>query len=356
MGGRTPQRPVLCNCRVAGCGSSTTWCPSRLENIPGRLIPKALCARHRHLDKYSHYLEGLTDDSQGDCTPTDGLDTVNDTDDFGVQVPDNESHLRTCSDHENGLYFSTVSGSAESLRCLQEQTKALEDALHDLMHLCSVVTQRIMSFSPSTDLVFSRSGFMDSDSDLYERFSLIPPKANMGHRQLSPSAPQNASTLTYECDLYKVLVALGNFSGFPSIEGSRLRLISFVEDELHRIDAIRQAAWNEHLVRGPATELHEEEAEGKEKTKQNEGMDGTHVVVNTGILSPSPPSRFLMASGRLLLQNHRRISYRRCSKQLLDFDPKSPLWNIAGTERVRFSQPEVYSVPCRRCVTACSRR
>jgi len=280
MGGRTPQRPVLCTCRVAGCGSSTTWCPSQLENIPGRLIPKALCARHRHLDKSSRYLEGLADDPQRDGTPTNELDTVDDTNDFGVKVPDNESHLRTCS--------NTVSGSAESLQCLQEQTKALEDALHDLMHLCSVVTQRIMSFCPSTDLVFSRSGFMDSDSDLYERFSLIPLRANMGHRQLSPSAPQNATTLTYECELYKVLVALGNFSRFPSIEGSRLRLIALVEDELHRVDAICQAAWNEHLVRGHTAELHEEDAEEKESTKQNEGKDGTYVIVHTGTLSPSP--------------------------------------------------------------------
>ena len=289
MGGRTPQRPVLCNCRVAGCGSRTTWCPSRLENIPGRFIPKALCACHRHLDKYSCYLEDLADDSKSDYTPTNELDTVNDTDDFGVKVPDNESHLRTCSDHENGtLYSPTVSGSADSLQCLREKTKALEDALHDLMHLCSVVTQQIMSFSPSTDLVFSRSGFMDSDSNLYERFSLIPLKANMGHRQLSPSAPQNATTLTYECELYKVLVALGNYSGFPSIEGSRLRLVALVEDELHRIDAIRQAAWNERLVRGPTTEQHEE-VEGKESTKQNVGKDETYIVVDTGKLGPSPP-------------------------------------------------------------------
>ena len=83
---------------------------------------------------------------------------------------------------------------------------------------------------------------MDSDSDPYERFSLIPLKANMGHRQLSLSAPQNATTLSYECELYQVLVALRNFSEFPSIEGSRLRLIALVEDELHRVDAIRQAA------------------------------------------------------------------------------------------------------------------
>lgn len=280
-GGRTPQRPVVCTCRVAGCGSGTTWCPSRLEHIPGRLIPKALCARHRHLDKSSRYLEGLADDSQSDDTPTNELDAVDDMNDFGVKMPDNfESHPRTCSD--------TVSGSAESLQSLQEQTKALEDALHNLMHLCSVVTQQIMSFSPSTDLVFSRSAFMDSDSDLYERFSLIPPKANMGHRRLSSSAPQNTTTLTYECELYKVLVALRNFSGFPSIEDSRLRLIALVEDELHRIDAIRQAAWNERLVKGSTAELHEEEAEEKENAKQNEGKDGNYVVVNTGTLSPPP--------------------------------------------------------------------
>lgn len=254
------------------------------------MIPKALCTRHRHLDKSSRYLEGFADDSKSDYTPTSELNTVNDTDNFGVKVPDNDSHLRTCSDHESGtLYFPTVSGSAESLQCLLEQTKALEDALHDLMHLCSVVTQRIMSFSPSTDLVFSRSGFMDSDSDLYERFSLIPLKANMGHRQLSPSASQNATTLTYECELYQVLVSLRNFSGFPSIEGSRLRLIALVEDELHRVDAIRQAAWNARLVRGPTAELRGEEAEGKESTKKNEGKDGTYVVVNTGTLSLSPP-------------------------------------------------------------------
>ena len=61
-----------------------------------------------------------------------------------------------------------------------------------------------------------------------------------------------------------------------------------MEDELHRVDAIRQAAWNERLVRGPTAELHGEEAEGKESMKKNEGKDGTYVVVNTGTLSPSP--------------------------------------------------------------------
>ena len=106
MGSRTPQRPVLCNCRVAGCGSSTTWCPSRLENILGRLIPKALCARHRHLDKSSRYLEGFTDDSKNDYTSTSELDTVNDTDNFGVKVPDNKSHLCTCSNHKSGTLYS----------------------------------------------------------------------------------------------------------------------------------------------------------------------------------------------------------------------------------------------------------
>lgn len=166
MGGRTPQHPVVCTCRVAGCGSSTTWCLSWLENILGRLIPKALCARHRHLDKSSRYLEGLANNSQSNDIPTNELDTIDDMNDVGVKVPDKESHLHTCS--------NTVSGSAESLQCLQEQTKALEDALHDLMHLCSVITQQIMSFSPSTDLMFS-SGFMDSNSNVYEHFpSFLP--------------------------------------------------------------------------------------------------------------------------------------------------------------------------------------
>lgn len=110
----------------------------------------------------------------------------------------------------------------------------------------------------------------------------------MDHQRLSLSAPQNVTTLTYECKLYEVLVALGNFSGFPSTEGSQLHLITLVEDELHRVDAIRQAAWNQRLVRGPTAESHEEEAKEKKDAKQNEGMDGTYVVVNTGTLSPSP--------------------------------------------------------------------
>ncbi|KAL4062279.1 hypothetical protein V8B97DRAFT_2040142 [Scleroderma yunnanense] len=128
---------------MAGCGSKRHWSPSRLEFTPGQWIPKAMCARHRNIDKSTCYLEGSTNESEGVSeTSIGGSSSLGD-----ARTPDRNDLPSPLADMDNR------SGDAAILQ-VKEETDAVEETLHDLVHLCSAVTQRAMSFSsdPEFDL------------------------------------------------------------------------------------------------------------------------------------------------------------------------------------------------------------
>ena len=140
-----------------------------------------------------------------------------------------------------------------------------------MMHLCSAITQKIMTFSCDFNLVFeSHNEATDEPVSVYEPFTSVPAGPNMGHRRLCTIAPENAPLLAYESELYDVLVSLHNLCKFPSLESSRLKLLALVEDELYRIDYTRQAAWNRRLDRKPPLD-------------HQQNWARSPVIVNTGM-------------------------------------------------------------------------
>ncbi|KAI5980875.1 hypothetical protein EDC04DRAFT_3026584 [Pisolithus marmoratus] len=288
MAGRTRQRPRLCTCNVVGCGSSTTWCQSLLKYVPGRLIPKAMYARHRKLDKFALYLEDPSRELQGDVdlaikhSFAESSSDPNDEEPNGTVDPQTtfDTDIDDRCDHSTSLY-------------LKDETTALENALHDLMCLCSAVTQQIMSFSYDLNLVFE-SQPTEPDHSPYQLYSSIPPGPNMGHRRLSKDASENQAILGHERRLYEVLVNLRHVEQFPSLDASRLQFLVMLEDELRRIDAIRQAAWNGLLSRGVhansgqirglvAQNGNDERNEDVKESKRGTPNEGSHVIVNTGM-------------------------------------------------------------------------
>ena len=125
---------------------------------------------------------------------------------------------------------------------LKEETDAVEEALHDLTHLCFIVIQRVMSFSCNSNLKFLKD--QTTDDSIYQLFSTIPSGPNMGYGHLQGHAPENRLIMAYENVLFEVLVDLHHFIGHPALEASKLKLMCFVEDEIWRIDCIWKSAWN----------------------------------------------------------------------------------------------------------------
>lgn len=172
---------------------------------------------HRSIDKSAGYLEswGEAENISAETDPTFKDETVQESDNLDVDesggdwppfVPLNES-VTHCDPME--------------LVCLKEGTIAVEDTLHDLMHLCSTITQKIMSFSCDFNLVFeSHNETTDRLVGVYEPFTSVPAGPNMGHRRLCTTAPENAPLLAYESELYDVLVSLHNLCKCPSLESS----------------------------------------------------------------------------------------------------------------------------------------
>ncbi|KAI6020329.1 hypothetical protein BKA83DRAFT_1527796 [Pisolithus microcarpus] len=288
MGGRTCQRPRLCTCNVVGCGLSTTWCQSLLKYVPGRLIPKAMYACHCKLDKSTQYLAGPAQELQGDVGLSikhSIMESSSDSKDEELNGRDQQPTFYTDFDDQYD-HFTPLH--------LKDKTTALENALYDLMYLCSAVTQWIISFSYDLNLVFE-SRPAEPDRSLYQLYSSIPPGPNMGHRKLSPYALENAAILAHESGLYDVLVNVQHFEQFPSLEMSRLQFLVILEDELHRIDAIWQAAWNDLMSKDVNANLgriqdlgvvpsgNEERNEDVDQSRRSTPNKGSHVVVNTDI-------------------------------------------------------------------------
>jgi len=242
------------------------WCPLRLEYIPGKWIPKAMYSRHRNIDKSAGYLEswGAAENISTETDPTFEDDTVQESDNFDVkESADRPSFVP--------LDEPVTHCDPTELAHLKEGTVAVEDTLHDLMHLCSAITQKIMTFSCDFNLVFeSHNEATDEPVSVYEPFTSVPAGPNMGHRRLCTIAPENAPLLAYESELYDVLVSLHNLCKFPSLESSRLKLLALVEDELYRIDYTRQAAWNRRL-------------DGKPPLDHQQNWARSPVIVNTGM-------------------------------------------------------------------------
>ncbi|KIO11734.1 hypothetical protein M404DRAFT_7139 [Pisolithus tinctorius Marx 270] len=181
---------------------------------------------------------------------------------------------------------------------LKDETIALENALHDLMHLCSVVTQQIVSFSYDLNLIFSESGPIEPGA-LYQLYSSIPSGTNMGHRRLSPTASENAAILAHESGLYGVLVSLQRLEQFPSLEAARLQLLVMVEDELHRVDAIRQAAWNGFLRRDLIANSGQIQGVGQcEGAIQSDGDEQSEEVEQSSYSSPNKESYVFVNTGK----------------------------------------------------------
>ncbi|KAI6118075.1 hypothetical protein F5141DRAFT_1061743 [Pisolithus sp. B1] len=173
--------------------------------------------------------------------------------------------------------------------CLKDETTALENMLHDLMYLCSAITQQIMSFSYDLNLVFE-SQPTEPDHSPYQLYSSIPPGPNMGHRQLSKDVSENEAILGHKCWLYEVL------------------FLVMLEDELHRIDAIQQAAWNGLLSRGADPNLgqiqglvvqngNDEWNKDVYQSKHGTPNKGSYVIVNTA------QSRFVSESLSFMLSH-----------------------------------------------------
>ncbi|KAI6135909.1 hypothetical protein EDD17DRAFT_1517395 [Pisolithus thermaeus] len=253
------------------CGSSTTWCQSLLKYVPGQLIPKAMYARHRKLDKSALYLEGPSWELQSNVDLTIKHSFVESSSEPNDEEP-NEMNPQTTFD----IDIDDRCDHPTSLR-LKDETTALENALHDLMYLCSAVTQQIMSFSYDLNLVFE-SQPTEPDRSPYQLYSSIPPGPNMGH----------------ERRLYEVLVNLRHVEQFPSLDASRLQFLAMLEDELRRIDAIRQAAWNGLLRRGVdpnsgqiqglvTQNCNNERNEDDNQSKRGTPSKGSYVIVNTGM-------------------------------------------------------------------------
>ncbi|KAI6011716.1 hypothetical protein BKA83DRAFT_4501948 [Pisolithus microcarpus] len=180
---------------------------------------------HHKLNKSAWYLEGPAQELQGDvdCSIEHSImesasDSKDEESNGRDQQPTFDTDFDDQYDHVTSLH-------------LKDETAALENALYNLMYLCSAVTQQIVSFSYDLNLVFE-SQPAEPDCSLYQLYSSILPGPNMGHRKLSPNASENAAILAHESGLYEVL------------------FLVMLENELHRINAIQQAAWNDLLSRG----------------------------------------------------------------------------------------------------------
>jgi len=266
MGSKTPQRLQLCTCQVVGCGMGQFWCPLHLEYIPGKWIPKAMYSRHQIIDKLAGYLEswGGAENIPAETDPTFEDDTMQESDNLDVEESSERPSFVSLNEPV------THCDPTELMR-LKEGATAVEDTLHDLMHLCSAITQKIMSFSCDFNLVFeSHNETTDGSAGGYEPFTSVPAGPNMGHRQLCTMAPENAPLLAYESELYDVLVSLHNLRKHPSLESSRLKFLALVEDELYRIDYTWQAVWNRRL-------------DGKPSLDHQRNWARSPIIVNTGM-------------------------------------------------------------------------
>jgi len=201
-----------------------------------------MCARHRYIDKSAHYLEGSTNESEGLSETSIGDSSSPDD----TWTPDRDDLPSPPTNMDNR------SGDAAMLQ-VKEETIAVEETLHDLVHLCSAVTQRTMSFSSDLNLIFSQDRLAEGST--YELFSSIPSGLNMGHRRLRGDAPENAAIISHEHTLFDVFISLKRLAKHPSLEASRLQLLALVENEIHRIDTIRQFAWNHSLGREGSADI-----------------------------------------------------------------------------------------------------
>ncbi|KAI5998475.1 hypothetical protein EDC04DRAFT_2612376 [Pisolithus marmoratus] len=227
-------------------------------------------ACHCKLDKFALYLEDPSQELQGDVdlaikhSFTESSSDPNDEEPNGTVDPQTtfDTDIDDQCNHSPSLY-------------LKDETTALENMLHNLMCLCSAVTQQIMSFSYDLNLVF-KSQPTEPDHSPYQLYSSILPGPNMGHRRLSKDASKNQAILGHEHWLYEVL------------------FLVMLEDELHRIDAIWQAAWSCLLSRGVHANLgqirglvvqngNDEQNEDVKESKHGTPNKGSHVIVNTGM-------------------------------------------------------------------------
>ncbi|KAI5987711.1 hypothetical protein EDD15DRAFT_2372095 [Pisolithus albus] len=228
------QQLRLCTCKVVGCGSKRHWSPSRLESTPGQWISKAMCARHRKIDQLSCYLEGSPNESETVGEPTTSI---------GVpRVPDDVCTLDRGEPPATFPNPGSCAGSTPPMPHWKEETDAVEATLYDLMHLCSAVTHRAMSFPSDLNLVFSED--CPPGGSTYNLFSSIPHAPNMGHRSLHSEAPENAAIMAHECELFRIFSTLKHLDPYPLLEVSRLQLVALVENEIYRVDSLRQLAWN----------------------------------------------------------------------------------------------------------------
>ncbi|KAI6010198.1 hypothetical protein PISMIDRAFT_9867 [Pisolithus microcarpus 441] len=118
-------------------------------------------ARHSKLDKSAQYLEGPTWELQGNVDLTikhniveSSSDSENEESNGRDQQPTFDTDFCDQYDHVASLH-------------LKDETTTLENALHDLMHLCSAVAQHIVFSSNNLNLVFSGSGPIEPDSSPY---------------------------------------------------------------------------------------------------------------------------------------------------------------------------------------------
>ena len=258
MGGKI-QQLRLCTCKVIGRGSKQHWSPSRLEFTPGQWIPKAMCARHRNIDKSVCYLEGSINESEG---VSETLSVGSSSSLGNTWPPDRDDLPSPLTD------MDTRSGGDAAMLQAKEETDSVEETLHDLVHLYSAVTQRAMSFPSDLNLNFSRDCVAMGTT--YELLSSIPSGPNMGHRRLRGDAPENAAIMAHEHALFDVFISLKHLDKHPSLEASRLQLLALVENEIYRIDSIRQVAWNHSL-------------DGKGSTDITKSGGPSGISVNTGM-------------------------------------------------------------------------
>ncbi|KAI6011704.1 hypothetical protein PISMIDRAFT_13098 [Pisolithus microcarpus 441] len=105
-------------------------------------------ACHCKLNKSAQYLEGPAWELQGNVDRSIEHSIVESSSDSKDEESNGRDQQPTFNTDFNDQYDHVTSLH------LKDETAALENALYDLMYLCSAVTQQIVSFSYNLNLVF----------------------------------------------------------------------------------------------------------------------------------------------------------------------------------------------------------
>ncbi|KAI6156890.1 hypothetical protein BKA82DRAFT_541901 [Pisolithus tinctorius] len=246
----------LCTCTLAGCGSKETWCSSQGKFISGHWISKAVHSRHRHADKIWGAMLGTDPQASDETVPMDSLlgHGYVSSEELEQMIPSAETHTNDGEgiqmDHAPEASFPEPS-DYDHASCVTptEDILYLEEALHDLQHISTLLSQISGSLMSKPGQKFQS---LPSKHIPYVLFTCIPLGPNMGSQRLDTGAPMNAQLLTQEAELYRLLVALRGLS-FPN--NTRLTdccgaLLGRVEEALFEVDCIRAAAWEAGRLSG----------------------------------------------------------------------------------------------------------